>query len=226
MSERVDAHGVPGAYSPLEGLEPLNGQMRLAECIGLGALIVRGSGGDFHARAAHVLGVPLPTWANTTWRQPECVALWLGPDEWLIRLPLAGAEACATALRATLAAEHAAVVNVSDRACVLRLSGRASRAVLAQGCPLDLHPRVFVPGTCAQSHYLKAAILIDQVDAVPTYDVHTPRSCARYLWQLLVEAAWECELERCAPTPNAPWNGAAPVTASAPNPLSGLATGA
>ena len=97
------------------------------------------------------------------------------------------------------------MVDVSDRACVLRLSGAAARGVLVQGCPLDLHPRLFAPGACAQSRYLKTAILIDQVDERPTYDLQAPRSRAQYLWELLVEASREfthecvCVDAECAP---------------------------
>ena len=38
---------------------------------------------------------------------------------------------------------------------VLHLSGAPVREVLAQGCPLDLHPSVFGAGQCAQSHFFK-----------------------------------------------------------------------
>ena len=192
MAEWRDGGASPSAHSPLAAFEPLDdGHLRLIERTGLGALVVRGSGPAFLATAARVLGVPLPTEPNTTQGHGACLALWLGPDEWLLRLPLAEAEAWAAALQSALAEEHTAVVDVSDRACVLRLSGAAARGVLVQGCPLDLHPRLFQPGACAQSHYLKTAILIDQVDERPTYDLQAPRSRAQYLWELLVEASRE-----------------------------------
>ena len=177
----------PRAHSPLAAFEPFDGGgVRLVERTDVGALLVRGAGSTFLATAARVLGAPLPTQPNTTRRRDTCLALWLGPDEWLVRLPVAEADACAAALGAALADEHAAVVDVSDRACVVRLSGAAARDVLAEGCPLDLHPRVFGPGSCARSRFLKAAILIDQVDEFPTFDLQAPRSQIRYLWSLLV----------------------------------------
>lgn len=107
------------------------------------------------------------------------------------RLPITETETVADALRAAIGQTHAAVVDVSDRACVLRLAGSRAREVLAEGCPLDLHPRRFGPGDCARSRYREAAILIDQVDGLPTYDLQTPRSFAPYLWALLVEARRE-----------------------------------
>ena len=192
MDEARAGAASPTAHSPLAGLEPLDClELRLDERQELGALILRGAGARFLATAARVLGRALPTQPNTTRRCGPRLALWLGPDEWLVRQPIAEVEAVAGSLRRALVDTHATVVDVSDRACVLRLSGAAARGVLAQGCPLDLHPRAFRPGDCAQSHYLKSAILIDQVDDLPTYDLQVPRSCARYLWDLLVEASRE-----------------------------------
>ena len=179
----------PRAHSPLSAFEPLDGGgTRLVERSDVGAIVLRGAGPAFLATAARVLGAPLPTQPNTTQGRSTCRALWLGPDEWLVRLPLAEADACAAALGTALAGEHAAVVDVSDRACVLRLSGAAARDVLAHGCPLDLHPRAFRPGACARSRYVQAPIVIDQVDERPTYDLQTPRSFAPHVWSLLVEA--------------------------------------
>ncbi len=183
--------GPPTMSSPLEGRESPNRAVSLAERTGLGALCLRGSGEEFLAAVAKGLGLPLPTVPNTTCRSSDLLALWVGPDEWLVRVPESGTEACAAALRGALTGSHAAVVDVSHRACVLRVSGVYAREVLAHGCPLDLHPRVFRPGDCAQSHYLDTAILIHQVDAIPTYDLETPNSYAAYLWDLLVEASRE-----------------------------------
>ena len=188
MPERSAGDGLPNGRSPLAGAEPHEGPVSLVERTGLGALVVRGSGPAFFATTATVLGVALPVEPNTTQGRRELLVLWLGPDEWLLRMRVGASEATGAALRAGLAAEHAAVVDVSDRACVLRVSGKAAREVLAQGCPLDLHPRVFRPGSCSQSRFLKAPVLIHQVDDRPTYDIETPRSCARYLRDCLVEA--------------------------------------
>ena len=191
MVERNNPARAPCALSPLAELAPPEGDPSLVERAGLGAIGLRGAGPRFFATAARIFGVALPARANATARVGDSVALWLGPDEWLVRLPYAEAAAAAAAMRGGLANEHAAAVDVSDRACVLRLAGPRSREVLAQGCPLDLHPRAFGPGACARSRYFEAAILIDQVDEHPTYDLQTPRSFAPYLWALLVEARRE-----------------------------------
>ena len=81
------------------------------------------------------------------------------------------------------------MVDVSDRDCVLTISGDAARDVLAGGCPLNLHERVFQPGACARSHCFRIPVLVNRVDAGSTFDVQMPRSYAGDLWEFLVEAA-------------------------------------
>jgi sarcosine oxidase subunit gamma len=67
--------------------------------------------------------------------------------------------------------------------------------VLAKGCPLDLHPRAFPPGACAQSLLAKVAVLIHLQDddraRGPSFDVYVARSFAHYLWMWLEDAGRE-----------------------------------
>ena len=55
----------------------------------LGHLNLRGDPGDggFTSAAANVLGFRLPTAPNTTAGKGGLLALWLGPDEWLVVTP-------------------------------------------------------------------------------------------------------------------------------------------
>ncbi len=69
------------------------------------------------------------------------------------------------------------------------------RELLAKGCPLDLHPRVFDVGQCAQSHLAKAPILIRQLDREPAFEIVVRRSFADYLWVWLEDAAAEYGFE-------------------------------
>ena len=71
------------------------------------------------------------------------------------------------------------------------MAGAYARDVLAKGCPLDLHPREFKPGDCAQSHYAKASVLLYQADDAPTYHLTVARSFAEYLWLRLEDAGLE-----------------------------------
>jgi sarcosine oxidase subunit gamma len=74
------------------------------------------------------------------------------------------------------------------------LSGAPVREVLAQGCPLDLHPRVFGPGASAGSHYFKASIWLWQTDETPIYEVLVRRSFMGYFWLMLERSTQECGL--------------------------------
>jgi sarcosine oxidase, subunit gamma len=135
------------------------------------------------AAVAKAAGIALPTKPNTASEN----ALWLGPDEWLIT----GDTDPAPALREALKGLHATVTDVSEARAVIGLSGPHARDVLAKGCPLDLHPREFGLGRCAQSILAQAAVILHQKDAAPTYDIYVARSYAGYLWAWLEDAAAE-----------------------------------
>ena len=186
----------PTLVSPLAAMPPFRGAVSLIELTGLGALCLRGGGALFLNAVGRSLRLSLPVRPNRTTSRNGLLALWLSPDEWMLRMPIERVTDCAAALRDVLAEQHAAVVDVSDRSALVRLSGADGRNVLASGCPLDLHSRAFRPGHCARSLYLKAGILIHQVDEIPTYDIQVQRSVAEYLWHALVEAASEAQSDR------------------------------
>ncbi|MEE8443898.1 MAG: sarcosine oxidase subunit gamma family protein, partial [Alphaproteobacteria bacterium] len=117
--------------------------------------------------------------------------LWLGPDEWLVLTPPRAQGPLEAALNEALAGRHVSVVDVTDARTTIRLHGADARAVLEKGCPLDLHPRAFAAGQCAQTKLAKADIVIHQRDDTPTYDLHVACSFSRYLWDWLVDAARE-----------------------------------
>ena len=138
---------------------------------------------------AGVLGYGLPLEANRTNGEGAHDALWLGPDEWLVTLPPGQETALFEALSEAVAGHHAALSNVSDARIVLTLSGPRAREVLEKGCSLDLHPRAFQAGHCAQTRLARAAILLHQTDDAPAYDIHVAWSFAAYLWVWLEDAA-------------------------------------
>ena len=98
-------------------------------------------------------------------------------------------------LRHALAQMHVAITDVSGGQTALHLRGRHVRDVLAKGCPIDLHPRAFRIGQCAQSHLGKAPVLIAQVEEQPYFELIVRRSFADYLWTWLESAAEEYGFE-------------------------------
>jgi len=152
---------------------------------------LRGDGADtaFAGAVEKALGFALPISPNTVTGKAKKTALWLGPDEWLIVVPSGAADKLIAALGKALTDVHSAVFDVSDSRTVISLSGANARHVLAKGCGLDLHPRTFGPGSCAQSTLALAHILIHQTDTA--YRLYIHRSFAEYLWAWLEDAGAE-----------------------------------
>ena len=102
--------------------------------------------------------------------------LWLGPDEWLV---LGGSERDFPAA--------AAAVDVSANRVVLELAGPAARDVLAGGCSLDLRPRSFGPGRCAQTLLARAQVIL-HCTGEDTFRILVRPSFAPYLRAWLADA--------------------------------------
>ena len=119
----------------------------------------------------------LPTEPNTwvTLAEPvEREALWLGPDEWLVvGRPGSAAGFSHGAwtrfgfddpLAATLEGADA-IVDVSATRAVLELTDddlHERRWLLEQGCSIDLHPRSWRAGMCAQTLLAHVPVLLQE----------------------------------------------------------------
>ena len=158
-----------------------------------GLLVLRGdtAGAEFRDTVAAVLGLEPVVEPLTALRRRDVSMLWLGPDEWLVVTPDRRLARIERALRDALAGQHAALTDVTHGRAVLVLSGPDARAVLAKGCPLDLHPRVFGPGRCAQSRLAKCQALFHQTTDAPEFEIHVQRSFAEYAWTWLEDAGQE-----------------------------------
>jgi sarcosine oxidase, subunit gamma len=156
-------------------------------------LVLRGDAGRASWRDAvsGVLGVAPPTNPNTVHATRGASLLWLGPDEWLAVLPEGRGAGAAGRLEAALAGQHHAVVDVGHARGALGLSGPKARSVLMKGSSLDLHPRSFGPGHCAQSTLARCQVLLHQVDDAPAYDLWVGRSFLDYAFAWLEDAARE-----------------------------------
>ena len=171
--------------------------IRLGERREIGKIDLRGDPHDraFMAAVGRVLDLLLPGEPCTSASKEQVAALWLGPDQWLVTCPAQDAAGLIGSLREALAEIHAAITDLTDGRVAFRVAGPSARAVLAKGCPLDLHPRAFPPGSCAQSLLAKASVLIHLVgedrEHDPNFDVYVARSFAHYLWTWLEDAGRE-----------------------------------
>ena len=150
-----------------------------------GYLNLRGNPGDeqFLQAVQATLGQPLPTSANT-FTAGEGTQYWLGPDEWLLATGPGKESGIVEHLEKSLSGQCYSLVDVTGGQVLLRLGGSHAREVLAKGCTLDLHPRAFKAGQCAQTTLAKTSMLIALIDDAPTFDIIVRRSFAEYaaLW--------------------------------------------
>jgi sarcosine oxidase subunit gamma len=137
-------------------------------------------------------GLDLPT-TPSTWTETDGLrAIWLGPDEWLVTSSALAPRDLESRLRDAVAG-RGAVVDVSGQRTTLRLSGEHARDVLAGGCAVDLHPRVFRRGTAVQTLLGQAGVVLIALDDGPelVVDILVRSSFAAYLVGWLLDAAVE-----------------------------------
>ena len=176
--------------SPLDGILPWalpDGAVQLAELRFAEQIGVRVR----PPVAAYLAGVPLPMQPNRVAVMREIRTLWLGPDEWLVTAPGGGTPELFGRISRALTERPAMVTDLSAGRAIIEIAGPQSRRLLQKGCGLDLHPRAFAPGQCAQTLFAKLPVIIDQLSAVPAYRLFVRRSSARWLAEWLIDAAEE-----------------------------------
>ena len=184
--------------------------VRMRELPYLSSFEVRGDpAGPATARlGAALFGGPLPAspWperGRAIGVEPR-YALWCGPGWYLVvdEPGTALAEAIDGALgngvghgRVANTDVGVSVVDVSASRTVLELTGPFARDVLAHGCAIDLHPRVFGPGSCVQTALAKAQVILQQTGGGPSraaiYRLFVRASYADYLARWLLDATVE-----------------------------------
>ncbi|WP_406176133.1 sarcosine oxidase subunit gamma [Streptomyces sp. NBC_00996] len=138
------------------------------------------------------LGLQLPLQPNTVVRAGELTALWLGPDEWLVVGPPGTQQDLESRIRAATGDAPVSVTDVSAQRTTLLVAGPRARDLLAHGCPLDLHPRAFGAGRCAQTTLARAQIvLVARDESRAGFWVLVRSSFAGYLTDWLLDAAAE-----------------------------------
>ena len=98
----------------------------------------------------------------------------------------------------TLGHEFAgSVVDVSAQRTTLRLRGEHVRDLLSGGCAIDLHPRVFLRGSAAQTLLGQAGVVLMALDDTGThYQIVVRSSFAGYVTSWLLDAATEYRTTR------------------------------
>ncbi|CAL9284002.1 sarcosine oxidase subunit gamma family protein [Streptomyces olindensis] len=169
------------------------GAIRLAELPFLTQINLRlDAKGAAAAAVGLALDLQLPLQPNTTVRAGELTALWLGPDEWLLVGPPGTERDLEGRIREAAGDEFVSVIDVSAQRTTLLVTGPRARDLLAHGCPLDLHPRAFGPGRCAQTTLGRTqVVLVARDDPRAGFWVLVRSTFAGYLADWLLDAATE-----------------------------------
>jgi len=179
----------------LSDVKSVSGKHKLIEVPLNGKINLRGNpeNAAFIKGVESALGLTLPPAANTTTNSAGLHIFWLGPDEWLIHLPLQAVEEKINALRDALENQHVAITEISDYFSVLELSGPQSREIIASASPFDTRPQHFKAGQCTQTRFGHASILLWPLDDTPAFGLQIRWSYAQYVHAYLTESIHNAE---------------------------------
>ncbi|MBN9030026.1 MAG: sarcosine oxidase subunit gamma [Rhizobiales bacterium 63-7] len=130
------------------------------------------------------LGLDLPIRPSASAISNGRMALWLGPDEWLV-IDENGADLMAAA--ASAGAMHSAT-DVSHRNTAIIVSGPGAATAINSGCPQDLSLKACPVGKCSRTIFGKAEIVLLRMSE-DTFRVECWRSFSPFVFGLLAEGA-------------------------------------
>lgn len=131
------------------------------------------------------------------------VAIWLGPDEWLLYRPgIPGHEYLAEVTgRLGDARPGTYLMDATGQRTRLLLAGEHARTVLAHGCAIDLAPESFGPDEAAQTLLAQTGVILHRTghDPASGFALLVRSSFADYLAHWLLDAAAEyCHTDAAA----------------------------
>lgn len=171
---------------PLEGLMAGAAGVTIQPAAPAFRTILRARGDALSAIGA-ALGIDLPVRPKSSvTNKAGRIAIWLGPDEWLIidekKDPMTSLERCSALFSA---------VDVSHRNMAIEVTGAGARATLEAGCPQNLSDAAFPVHACSRTVLGKIEVIILR-SRDNTYRVECWRSFADYAFTFLTDAANDC----------------------------------
>ena len=155
----------------------------------VGHLILRGPPERLAAAVGNRLGLALPIEPLTSSEQASVCIRWVGPDEWLLTLPLDTLALAEANLRDAGGAEIA-LVDVSGGQTVLVIEGDRAMQVLMKSTSYDVGLQNFPVGKVVTTTFAQAQVVLRRVTD-RTFELILRRSFADYLWAWLRDAATE-----------------------------------
>jgi len=148
---------------------------------------------DFMTSAERILDMLLPIEPNISNVTIDTKISWLSPNEWLIEINNENKfKEIFSKLQSTLNPHYTAVTDVTENRTIIKASGHNLYTLLAKFMFIDLY-KVFQKKTSvAQTLFVKVPILIvrnHKDSEKPSFDIHTNRSHALYIYKLLVDGS-------------------------------------
>lgn len=146
--------------------------------------------------AAEAVGV-----AHLTARRDEHGALVIGsgPGEWLVLAPPGSADEVAARYTERLADadEFVSVLELTHGRALVRLTGAAAAATLAKVCGVDLADGVTPDGAAFRTSVARVVtdVVRDDQGTTPSYLLHCETSSGQYLFDSLLDAGEEFEID-------------------------------
>ncbi len=186
--EAVPPQSITNPLSALAAISPASALVRLTALAHTLRLSVRASNAAA-TTIGRALGVLLGTVPNRAVISRDRVALWLGPEEWLVLAP--DSETTLAQRAGSAGGDHpVSIVDVSHRAVSIEIAGTHAALCLNAFCALDLHPSAFPIGMCTRTLLGKAEIVLWRL-GMETFHIEVARSLASYAWHCLEDARRE-----------------------------------
>ena len=180
--------GARDQRGPLDTMKLARGpRFSLAAAPPASRFILRGDA-PVAAQAGAAFAVPIPEAWGAASAANQRVAIWLGPDEWLLIANGEAPAAVAESLGRALAALPHSLVDISERQIGLDVSGSVAALAINAGCPLDLREKGFPVGTATRTMLSKAEIVLWRTEP-NRFQIEVWRSFAEYTVAFLEEAA-------------------------------------
>lgn len=150
----------------------------------------KGQRGSLSARLVETYGLQLPDGPRRV-ANGTASLMGLGPRTFLFQRE--GGSLLEPELAQALG-DTAAVTDQSDGYAVLRLSGPRVRELLEKCVSIDLHDKVFIPGSVASTSCAHIGVILWRLDdeaGLARFEIAAFRSFARSLWHFIEESAAE-----------------------------------
>ncbi len=185
------AEHTPVIHTPLQHATYSGAGVVMGENLFCAKVIVRADFADNElvSKLSGQIGLPLDLEPNTFAESDQASVFWLGPDERMIHSYSSEPEVLLNGIQHLLPVGRSSAVDVSDYYTTIRIAGINARQVLAAGTPFDIHQRNFKEGSCVQTRFGTASVILIMQDASPAFDIQVRWSFAEYVWRYLRRVA-------------------------------------